>query len=135
MCPRFPQHLFGEVEDLPRNADPYQPAGMHGWDPSSTLGPTASLRMHLLKLLTSTAFNAKHVAGNLLFAACAEDAEEFACLCGLGSAAGLLVKAAEGGHTEMAAFLIARGVSVNEDRDASSCRCKPLRSHAGYGRT
>ena len=46
--------------------------------------------MHLLRLLTSTAHTAKHVAGNMLFAVCAEDAAEFTQLCGLGSAAGLL---------------------------------------------
>ena len=48
--------------------------------------------MLMMKMLTATSFNAKHLAGNLLFALCDDDAEEFAHLCGLGSAAGLLAE-------------------------------------------
>lgn len=85
------EHIFGDVGSLPMSqADPYQPAGVSGWDPNEKLGASATLRMHLLKLLTSTAHTAKHVAGNMLFAVCGDNAEEFTHLVGLGSAAGLL---------------------------------------------
>lgn len=90
VCAQVKAHIFGEVDSAPRNADPYQPLGVHGWDPNAVLGPSASLRMHLLKLLTSVTHAMKHVGGNLLYAVCSDDPHEFTHLCGLGSAAGLL---------------------------------------------
>ena len=83
-------HIFADVVLMPKNVDPYQPAGTIGWDPNQPLGAEASSRMHLLKLLTATNHTAKHMCGNMLFAVCGEDAHEFTHLCGLGSAAGLL---------------------------------------------
>ena len=84
------RHIFAEGLDQPQGVDPYQPAGTLGWDPNATLGAAGSLRMHLLKTLTSTAHTSKHVCGNMLFAVCNDDPHDFAHLCGLGSAAGLL---------------------------------------------
>jgi hypothetical protein len=83
-------YLFDEVASAVETGDPYQPKGTIGWDPNVKLGPTGSLRLHLIKLLTSVSHTAKHVCGNMLFAVCADDPHEFAHLCGLGSAAGLL---------------------------------------------
>ena len=93
-CSGMKAHVFGEALRMTRKAaaghDPYQPAGVDGWDPNDKLAGDASLKMLLMRMLTATAFNAKHVAGNMLFALCGDNAEEFAHLCGLGSAAGLL---------------------------------------------
>ena len=87
-------HIFGSAvtnrDAHPAGQDPYQPAGTDGWDPNEKLPTDTSLKMLLLKMLTATSFNAKHVTGNMLFAVCNDNAEDFAYLCGLGSAAGLL---------------------------------------------
>ena len=50
----------------------------------------ASLRMHLVKSLTSTHYVLKRVVGDMIWAACDGDAREVVRLCGLGSAAGVL---------------------------------------------
>ena len=84
--------VFGDAVNIGRKLpghDPYQPAGIDKWDPNAKLPAGAPLKMLMMKMLTATSFNAKHLAGNL-FALCDDDAEEFAHLCGLGSAAGLL---------------------------------------------
>lgn len=87
--------VFGDAVNIGRKLpghDPYQPAGIDKWDPNAKLPAGAPLKMLMMKMLTATSFNAKHLAGNLLFALCDDDAEEFAHLCGLGSAAGLLAE-------------------------------------------
>ena len=40
--------------------DPYQPLGCLGWDPNVPLGPNGHIRLHLIKMLTSSAAMAKH---------------------------------------------------------------------------
>ena len=88
----FKQKVFGEVIEMQPGPDPYQPLGCLGWDPNVPLGPSGHIRLHLIKMLTSSAAMAKHVCGNLLFAVCEENPKMFVHLCGLGSAAGLLTE-------------------------------------------
>ena len=88
----FKLKVFGEVIEMQPGPDPYQPLGCLGWDPNVPLGPSGHIRLHLIKMLTSSAAMAKHVCGNLLFAVCEENPKMFVHLCGLGSAAGLLTE-------------------------------------------
>lgn len=84
-------HLFGDMVQNDINPeDPYQPAGMKGWDPNAKLAADASLVLHLIKAMTSVNYLLKRAVADMFYAVCNEDAQEMVRLTGLGSSAGFL---------------------------------------------
>jgi len=78
----FPSEVYGAMEGNKFDDNKF--------DPNKPLPEDASIRLHLIKLLTSTDYTIKRVVGDCLFAICAEDPREMVRLCGLGSSAGVM---------------------------------------------
>jgi len=60
------------------------------FDPNKPLPADASLRLHVIKLMTSIDYTLKRVVGDFVYAVVGEDPRELIRLCGIGSSAGVL---------------------------------------------